>query len=106
MFLAVLHHLVGAGVLRIGVGHHIVRVEIVLQIGVGQGVRIKGPHVLGLGEGVVPAGLGVAGLLGHIAVFGHMGLDGRHQVIARQILDAGPPAEVVEAVVAYPHLLA
>ena len=101
-----LHHLVGAGVFRVGVGHHIVRVEVVLQIGVGQGIQVERPHILCLGEGIVPACFGMAGAIGHIAVAGDVLFDLRHQVVTFQILDAGPPAKVVEAVIAYPHLFA
>ena len=36
-FLAMIHHLIGAGAFRVGVGHHVVREQVIFQIGIRHG---------------------------------------------------------------------
>ena len=105
VFLPMIHHLIGAGAFRVGVGYHIVREQIIFQVGIRHGLRIQRLHIFRFGKGVVPAGLGVRIVRGrHIAVFRHIFAQFRHQIIAVEVLNRRPPAEVVEAVVAHAHL--
>ena len=100
-----IHHLIGAGAFRVGVGHHIVREQVIFQIGIRHGLRIQRLHIFRFGKSVVPAGLGVRVVRRrHIAVFRHIFAQFRHQIVAVEILNRSPPAEVVEAVVAHAHL--
>ena len=86
---------------------HVVREQIILQVGVRHGVRIQRLHVFGFGEGIVPARLGM-GIVRrrNIAVFRHVFAQFRHKIVAVQVFNRRPPAEVVQAIVAHAHLFA
>ena len=101
-FLATLTDLVGAGVVGVGVLNHIVREEIVLEVGVRDGIRIERVNILSLTERLVPRRIDEfkAGILAGITVFSHLGLDSGHKVIASTVVNLCPPAKVIEAVVA------
>ena len=102
---AAIDHLVGAGIVGVAVLHHIIRVQVVLQVGVGQAVRGDGQQVGCLAVGLLPAGihvLGLDGLLGQVTVLAYIIDQLRGVVGAVLALDAGPPAKVVQAVV--PHI--
>ena len=88
--------------------HHIVREQIVLQVGVGQAIRGNSLQVCRLAVGLLPAGihvLGLNGLLGQIAVFADIVNELGGVVGAVLVLHAGPPAKVVQAVVLHVQVL-
>ena len=88
-------------------GDHIVREQVILQVGVRHGVRIQRLYVFGLGEGIVPARFSMRIFRRwNITVFRHVFAQFRHQIVAVQIFNRRPPAEVVQTVVAHAHLFA
>ena len=54
-FFTAIHNLVGTGIGRIGMFHYIIRVEVIFQIGVRQGIRIQCIDISCLAEGICPA---------------------------------------------------
>ena len=86
---------------------HVVREQIILQVGVRHGVGIQRLHVFCFRERIVPARLGVRIVRRrYIAVFRHVFAQFRHQIVAVEIFNRRPPAEVVQAIVAHAHLFA
>ena len=101
LFFAPGHHLVGPRKLRVGMRHFIVGVEIVFQIGVRQRRRIEGKHILHLFKGLDPTRRLMLKVFfwAAVSLLRHVTLQRRHQIVTGFIGDAGPPAEVVQAIV-------
>ena len=100
--LAPLAHFVGAGMLRVCVGNHVVGIQVVLEVGVRYRRRIDCIDILRLFEGRLPGcidELEPRRSIG-IPVARHALLDMRHQVMAGMVFDLPPPSEVVQAIIA------
>ena len=54
-FLTAIHYLIGTGISRIGMRHNIIRVEVIFQVGIWQGIRIQCIDIPCLLEGIRPA---------------------------------------------------
>ena len=105
--LPAVHDLVGAGVAGVCMLHHIIGIEIIFQVGIGKGIRIRCIDILRFPERITPAGIRMPHslFLAVISVLPHVFFQGRHQVIAFFILDPAPPSKMVQAVITDIQLL-
>ena len=103
------HHFIGAGIVGIAVPDRTVGVQIIFQVGVGDGVRVERIDIAGHLKGFRPACFG--GFLRrnavHITVLFHVLTDLRHQVGSVAFAaDTGPPSKMVQPEVSHHHLFA
>ncbi len=98
--------LIGAGMVRIGVFDHIIRVKVVFQIGIGQRLWIKGKEIFRFSEGLNPARRFVLKVFRRatVTLFGDMLFQGGHKIVSGLVGDACPPAKMIQTVIADVHL--
>ena len=96
------HHFVSPRKVRVRVGYLVVRIEVVFQISVRQRQGIEGKHILHFFKGFDPARRFMLKIFfwATVTLLRHVTLERRHQIVTGFIGDAGPPAKMIEAIVA------